>query len=429
MLASVWSEIKGQMISTISEHLVLAGAALTASFIFGMTFVTPIDSYYPLKRGLQKRCKLLVGAEIVALAATGSTIFSLFGRINSKIVVTFLSLTTGFILGMQAHKHDDGNNDQKINEFVEKIKNSQFNQNDQLDLSNYYSSLRHFNLVKLGKKIQESFKPSSYWSCTTLILSNCQLRDTDLQQLADAGWFSNFQKIDLSDNARLTHRSLVQIAKAADHKLEILDLTRVNLTDDDLEQMACSGFFKQLRTLILCDNPHLTGKGIAWIAQKGFESLQILDLRANSQILKKGFQDWLETDGFKNLEVLDLSATDIGENELQQMIEKTDWFKNLKGLNVSCCNHLKKFPPNISMLIQLKEHGISSSLSGGNIYYQNQGLFFIVCTNLTYTQEIFQLVKDGKAFGGKKDDEGLLQKAGRELDLPEMCRVFKVSYE
>jgi hypothetical protein len=432
ILASVWSGVKMRMVSIMNEHLGLAGAALTGSFIFGMTIVTAIDRYYPVKRDPQDRCKLLLQAEIATLAIAGSTIFSLVDRINSKAVIIFFSLATGVILGVQTKKYYDRNNDQKINEFVEEIKqNLKFNENDRLNLSSYVGSLRYFNLAKLGKKINESFKPGSLWSCRTLILRNCQMEDSDLRQLGDADWFSYFQKVDLSDNTRLTHSGLKQIAKAAGDKLEILDLSRIDLTDSDLEQMACSGYFRHLKVLILRVNPRLTGKGMAWIAERGFESLQSLDLTGNSQVLKIGLNDWLEKDGLKNLEVLDLSATDITENELWQMIEKADWFRKLKGVNISCCTHLKKFPSNILRLTHLDDHGVSSSvlLSSGRIYYHNKGLFFRACSNLAYTQELLKLVKDGKAFGGKENDEGLLQKAGRELDLPKMCEIFKAPFK
>ncbi len=423
--ASVCSGVKRRMVSVIHEHLGLAGAALTGSFIFGISIVGAINHYYPVKRELQDRCKWLKGVEIAALAVTGGAIFNLVDRFNFRAVI-ILSLATGFILGMETKKWYARNNDQKIIEFVKKVK-LKFDENNPLYLSNYISDLRYFNLTKLGEKVQEIFKSNSEGTHKILILSNCQLENSDLKRLGTAGWFSYFQEIDLSNNTRLTHSGLKEVAKAAGEKLEILNLSRIDLTDRDLEYMADSGYFKDLKALILHENPRLTGKGIGWIANKGFESLERLDLAGNSQVLKMGFNDWLKTNVFKNLKVLDLSATDLGRNELDQMIEKTDWCKKLKGLNVSLCTHLKEFPPNISMLTQLDAHGVTSSvlLSGGGIYYHNQGLFFRGCSKLNYTPELFNLVKDDKAFGGKGKDEGLIQKAGRELDVHKMLSALR----
>ncbi len=339
-------------------------------------------------------------------------------------------LTVAFIFGatiVLIKKYYDKYDDRKISEFLQSSLSRCDWRGQRLNLSNRYNFLKHFNLVKLGEKIHEASQSKLYF----LILQNCKLTDADLEQLGKAGWFESFSNVDLSGNPQITHNGLEWVGKGGVGKLEMLDLSGTDLIDDDLKQIALSGYFNGLSTLILSDNPRLTGKGLAWIAERGFKGLKKLNLAANPQVLKSGLNEWLEKGGFENLEVLNLNETSITEDELEQMIEKAEWFRKLKGLSLESNANLIKFPSNILKLAHLEDHSVTSSqlMSGGNIYFQGSGLFFRSCVNLAYTQEILELAMESKVFGGNLKENIVGSRELKKQGLQKLCEFYKIPFK
>ncbi|MGH2613029.1 MAG: hypothetical protein ACRDFB_08295, partial [Rhabdochlamydiaceae bacterium] len=216
-------------------------------------------------------------------------------------------------------------------------------------------------------------------------------------------------------------------------ELQLLDLSDIDLTDDNLKEMAQIGLFNNVPRLVLSHNPRLTGRGIAWVAESGFASLQELHLSGNMQLIKTNLSQWIEKDGFKNLISLNLAATGITENELEQMIEKAEWFRKLKGLNLDWNDDLRKFPSNILKLTNLDDHAVDDSqlLSGGPIYFHGAGIFCRGCKNLTCTKEILQLAMKGKVFGIVDNHRSLNLKniANSSIGVKQIYDSYKVSFE
>ncbi len=325
----------------------LVGITLISGFVVGKCIAGAVDRYSSERKDFQNRWKYLIGAGVTILTFAGTTLVSLSGKINAKTAILFGALSSGVILGIKIQEYYNKNSDQKINDFLQGLKPSDRGSvvEASLSLSGYRECWNYFNVTKLGKKIDEAFQ--------------------------------------------------------ADSNLQLLDLSDTDLTDDTLREMAQTDLFNNVSRLCLSNNPRLTGKGIAWIAEKGFAGLKRLDLSYNQQIIKTGLDEWVGKSGFKKLTSLNLAATGIRENELEAMIERAEWFRELKGLNLDWNNKLVKFPSNISRLTNLDKHSVSDSqlISGGSIHFRGAGLFCRGCKNLICTQELLNLANDGKVFG------------------------------
>jgi hypothetical protein len=366
------SGITNLFISSIISNPGLVGATLISGVALGIFTVWVVDRDSSLGKDFQNRWKYLIGTGITILTVAGAVVVSLANEINVTTAILFAALSLGVVIGVQIKEYYNRNSDQKINEFLQRFKaSSTYRVWDGLNLSGYRGCMSYFNLPKLGQKIHEGFDTNS--------------------------------------------------------KLELLDLSDTDLTDDNLKKMAQTGLFNNVLRLVLSDNPRLTGKGIAWIAEKGFTSLERLDLTSNKQVIKTDLNEWIEKDGFKNLKSLDLTATGITENELEQIIEKAEWFRKLKGLNLDCNNELIKFPSNILKLTNLDDHTVSDGqlMSGGRVYFHGSGIFCRGC-NLICTKELLILADKGKVFGEANKRSLNVRNIFKRVDIKRICEHYNM---
>lgn len=161
------------------------------------------------------------------------------------------------------------------------------------------------------------------------------------------------------------------------YQLEVLNLAGLNLTDEHLRQMAASDRFHEVKTLTLANNPCITGRGIRFLMEKGFPSLEWLSLHGNTQLFQdsENLDEWLSHTGFHNLKTLDLTATDVTDTQLEKMIERAEWFRNLEGLNLLGNDRLSHLPHNILRLEKLANHGTRIHLDGGHSRFSGKGIW------------------------------------------------------
>ena len=406
MVIATWPGVKGRLVSIISSRPGSAGVVLTSGVALGVFAVWIIDrifqkkheqlvvnsyDYYqtsqdnrlsnkpnarsPQEVNIENRLKTIYATALLLPITIAIAILKISDF--DQACFSFPFLTLGFAVGAQTISYYHKNSDHKIYELFQPLKqDSLIALANQLDLSYYWGYLRYLNLAKLGKIIQSEFN-----DCHTLVFQKCGLTNNDLRKLKEADWFSLFPHINVRNNPQLTAVGIKWIGEGGDRKLVTLDLSRTDLTDNDLIQMAASGYFNHLQTLIIQDNPRITGKGLVRLGGSGFEKLTMLDIGGNSQLLSKDLDEWMVKGEFKNLRALGLSRSNITENDLQKMIEKVEWFRNLHGLDLDYSINLKKFPANISQMTQLSVRCIDISIgglgySGNYVHFNGEGLFF-----------------------------------------------------
>lgn len=373
---------------------VVSGAAIT--HLIDRIYLREKYSFQEYSSGilqLQVGFSLLTGIGLAALSSYPLTMRS---------ISVFSSLTAGLLLGIKGYEYFSNQATRKINLLFKRLKESQKYAHPpvKLELTKYSDELKYLDLKKLSKKIDE--ETSDWKPPTQLNLSKLDLTDDTLKQLGAAPWFKNVEEVDLSENPRLTVEGLKWLGKTGFSHLKTLNLNYMNLTDNDLKQMAESGHFSHLQRLDIAVNPQLTGKGLRWIGT-GFMNLQALDISHNHQVLSKDLDAWIESDGFKHLEVLHFCDMNLTGDILGKMIDQAVWIQHLKGFNISNNSGLTQLPCNLSKLTGLEEHGISQSvlLSGGPIYYRGRGLFCISCFTRDVAHnspEYLKLLNSGKTF-------------------------------
>ncbi|HEX4838981.1 MAG TPA: hypothetical protein VFU89_00885 [Rhabdochlamydiaceae bacterium] len=432
IIVTIWSGVKDRVVAVITRMPVLAGMAAIGGFVFGASTVGCIDYFFQNKipelaaawsdsndhnhmvrgqplwdinkpstadKNLESRLKTIFAITIAALLFSIGMALAAWQAYGTSSDFTFISLAiggVGFTLGAQFFENYKRNNPHQKQKFIQWLRQIDGNVDlrYQLDLSYYCDHLRYFNLMQQGREFHRTFRRNND-PCHTLVLQGCRLTDTDLKSLKEGEWFSLFPHVDISDNPQLTAAGLKWVGEGGAEKLTRLDLSRMNLTDDHLMQMAATGHFNNLEELIIRDNPLVTGKGLARIGQSGFEKLKMLDIGGNSQVLGKGLDEWIGKGGFKNLKALGLGYTTIIESDLQQMIDKEMWFKNLEGLDLDDSVKLKRFPANISQMTRLRTR--PSSLDGYRPF-DSQGICFRnYGDDFEFTPEFSDICKAGKA--------------------------------
>lgn len=315
----------------------------------------------------------------------------------TQFSLAFLTMAAGVNLGYYAREnylnnpakeYYDMNNERQIKELVKGFTDDVcFSSN--LNLSPFSDHLRYFDSDKLKEEISRRF--DDYKSLT---LRGCRLIDDDLGRLAKAGWFSNLSSINISDNPQLTGIGLKYIGEARGKYLTFLNLSNTDLTDDDLKQMAESDCFNHLKTLIICYNPRITGEGLAYLIERGFKNLVSLYVNGNPLIFGANLDKWSGKGGFESLEVFSLSYSGLTGNEFERILEENDWIKNLKGLEVSGNPELK-CPSNIAKLTNLCTY----ELVNGLVWFAGRGLIIKKCPKFGPTNEGFRaLMRSRKAF-------------------------------
>lgn len=352
----------------------------------------------PQEKNLENRLRTIFVTNISIFLTSCFLIFTMWKTADFETrFYGFSSLALGSIVGTQLFEYYTNNSLCKIKEFIGWLKeNTEINSCHQLDLSFYSNYLRRLNLNKLRQEIHKEFP-----DCYGLILRGCRLTDYDLKLLKEAGWFKLFNTINISDNSKLTVTGLKYLGEGEIDKLGTLDLSGIDLTDNDLMEMAKSGFFKKLKNLIIRDNPKITGKGLIYLSENGFEKLEVLDLGGNSQLLGNELNSWIAKCQFKNLTALGLSYTKITEEDLEKIIKEATWFRNLNGVDLDGSKELFKFPSNISQMTNLSKHGISLSqtLHGNYPIFEGFGLFFRNHNEqFKLTEEFISLLKAEKAY-------------------------------
>lgn len=213
--------------------------------------------------------------------------------------------------------------------------------------------------------------------------------------------------------------------------VEFLNLRGLNLTDEYLRLMACSGRFSSVTTLILEDNPRLTGRGIAYLAEGNFENLKNLYLRSNPQLIRTGLREGLKIPGFRKLELLDLSGCSVSCSDLEIIIEESELLKRIKCLIIK--DYSEKFPANILKLTALKDHELNGQ---SDIYSRGGGILFCPTLDREFerTPEEILLIMAGKALGPPflSADSSLTSlllfslSRSSKLSFEEVCRKTKV---
>ncbi len=335
---------------------------------------------------------VLIGAVLIAGAAWYAQ-----DPVCNQISLAFLSMAAGINLGNYAREYClsnppkeyyDKDNDQQIIEFVKGFTDDVCKFYN-LNLSPFSDHLRYFNPIKLREETYKKF--DKQWG--SLTLRGCRLTDEDLGSLAKAGWFSNPFSINVSDNPQLTGVGLNYVGEAGGGNITYLNLSNTDLTDDDLKQMVESGYFENLRHLVICYNPRITGEGLALI-KAGFKNLVFLYANGNPLMLGENLEKWSGKGGFENLEVLSLSYSGLTGDEFERILEENDWIKNLKGLEVSGNPELK-CPSNVAKLTNLSTY----ELVDGLVHFEGRGLIIKNCPTFGPTNEGFRnLSRSHKAF-------------------------------
>jgi hypothetical protein len=351
--------------------------------------------------------KIHITAISIILSSLSSAILTL--HLNSSIPIFFSTFATGFALGMYGKEYYNKNSMDKIKEFVRWLKkNPEIGTNSTLNIAYYSDYLRYFDLTKLGKEIQEI-----YSSCQTIDLQSYDLTDTDLINLKKADWFNQFKSVifnkdtryPLKSSPKITMVGLKQVMEADVQVLKTLDLSQTNLTDEDLIQMADSNCFVHLNKLSIRHNPKITGKGLGYIIEKGFDDLTMLDISGNSQLLGSELDHWVGKKGFNKLTSLELDNTDITETDLERMLNEVEWFGHLEGLKIERNPKLKRIPNNISLLSdQIPSSDAYTPLVGGGVYYHGSGIFIRQCEDKYFLRdnpELLKLCKADKVAVGK----------------------------
>ena len=419
-LSAIWHGIKERGVAIIGSRAGAVGVAFTVSFVFGVAIVSVIDLHFktkeerddpcaygrwedsrldyinqlsPTEKNLNDRLRTIYLTNCAALFIGGVLAlmkWKAYSFYDAKIknILVLSSIVMGFVLGTQTMEYYNRNNDRKIREFVNCLKQNKSTNMPRVPNLSYYSDyLRYFNPIKLANEIHKQFRSFSPHDYQSLILRGCRLTDYDLKRLGESRWFSYFSEINVSDNHRLTCRGIELIGKEGGETLQTLNLSRTDLTDDDLKHMAESGCLNHLKELIIKGNPKITSQGLAWIGKKGFDSLNMLDIGSNPQLLGNNLDYWAGVGGFKKIRALGLSDCNIVFEDLERLINNVEWFRNLRGLDLSSNLYLKKFPPNISQMINL------DTVGSGRGPFTGSGLFFREHSqDFEKTKEYIQLV-------------------------------------
>jgi hypothetical protein len=285
-----------------------------------------------------------------------------------------------YYLSNSDKEYYDKDNDQQIKKFVEEFDYNVFDSCD-LNLSPFSDHLRYFDPDKLREETYKKF--GKKWG--SLTLRGCRLIDDDLGRLAKAGWFSNLGTIHINDNPQLTGIGLRYIGEARGKYFTCLNLSNTDLTDDDLKQMADSGCFNHLSKLIICYNPRITGEGLAYLIGRGCRNLQWLNVGGNPLILGEDLEKWSGKEGLESLEVLSLSYSGLTGDEFERIIEENEWIKNLRGLEVSGNPELT-CPSNIAKLTNLSMYDIPYNRP--TVWFEGCGLIIKECPKFKATKEV-----------------------------------------
>lgn len=398
---ALWSGAADKFVSIIKNG---AGLAI-GGFIIGMGLVWLVDGMRDrhikaelptslIKDRLPKRIQtisdikkvVVCGAGLGMLIAIGIT-----GRLNiiSNIVLSFLAV--GVVMGERVWRSRIDSVSLCRGSILITVDTER-----EVELSSHINKLRNMSIAELellGTRIYEEFK-----ECRQINLKGCNLTDSDVEQLAQAGWFSKFLGVNLSYNTKLTSRTLNCILQKtfAGFKNSIIsiNLSQTNLTNDGLKLMTESGIFAQVSELIIRDNPLISGQGLAYIGEYA-KNLCSLDIGRNPQLLKEQEVDkWINKPGFNALKGFRVYFTEMTTKVFERLLDETVWFKKLTGLDIRYNPELH-LSSRIGELKNLSEfcqdrHHITH-------YFYDRGLYCKGCVISPLTTELMALKNEGKA--------------------------------
>jgi hypothetical protein len=436
-----WSNSKKRLVSLITSQASLVSMGLSLGVISGMAALWMIDQKSPKthegyncvhwerhnyptfdlkkeedlkKQELQARLKRIYKTSVSVILGSVPFVIATF-RSTTSIPIFFSSFAIGFTLGVYGKEYHHRHSSAKIKEFVQWLKQNYRispHLSREFDIAYYYDYLKYFDLTKLGQEIQEN-----YTRCHTLAFQSCHLTDRDLINLKKASWFTQFKAIIFNKDTRyplqscpkITIAGLKQVMEAGVQVLKTLDLSQTNLADEDLIQMADSNCFVHLNKLSIRNNPKITGKGLGYIIEKGFDDLTMLDISGNSQLLGSELDHWVGKKGFNELTSLEFDHMDLTENNLERMLNEVEWFGHLKGLKIEHNPKLKRIPNNIDKLTSLIPNS-SFPIEQQPVYYYGQGLFIRQYNNEEFLKsnsksiEFHKLIKAHQVTLGKIDE-------------------------
>lgn len=385
-------------------HVIKAGVSSPYGLLFwasvavGAVAARLIDSSFPLEEGYpfkEYSTRIsMVKRGIPAVAAAFLIPASLSRALAIQNTAIFSVLTAGLLVGIKGYEYFSNQALRKFNQYFESFKRQRhpfYGVPERLSFKGYADELKDLDLRKLSKKIGE--EAGGWVPPTILDLYALDLTDDTLKQLGDAPWFKKVETLFLSHNSKITVEGLKWVGENGFPHLKSLGIAGMNLTDDDLKQLAESGHFIHLEWLGIGSNPKLTGKGMRWIGT-GCPNLKVLFVCSNPQVLSQHLDEWIGCDGFKHLDSLDLRKTNLTSAILEKMIEQAKWIRRLKGFDISYNSTLTHLPSNIWSLM-LEKPGSP----GEAAIYNGRGLYCRGCSDSLYDDPVFiAFMKSGKIF-------------------------------
>lgn len=329
---------------------------------------------------------------------------ALIGQPTMTTLTVVIVIFTGLASGFELVKKYYGTVEQESCERVQSMtKKTEYHRGwDVVWIKEYdrYADLRKFREELLKSNITEN-------QLNYLLLNDLGLTDVDLNRFKEAQWLEHLKLLDLSNKESSSNKVSAQAVLYCGDELEILKLTNCDLTDEDLRQLAESGKCRNVKWLALGNNPKITWEGVMkYLGGDKFSSLERLDLSGNLQLKGKPMKEWIDNHPieqdrhFKYLKSMELMDMELTAEELEPMIAHFPWFQNLEGLNL--CNNsgtLTSFPPNIlDLKTILPDPPGGGGPSGGWRPFNGKAIFVSCVLNgkIKITPTVKQLFGEGK---------------------------------
>jgi hypothetical protein len=261
--------------------------------------------------------------------------------LHKNMGIIYVILNGSYLIGLWIMKRITDNSEHRIGQLAVVLEQDQ-PASWEFKLKEYD---RGIDLSLLREELKKSIEAHRF---RYLNLSALFLTDSDLVRFKESKWLDCVKELDLTGNQQITGKAVLHCGD----ELEVLNLTNCDLTNEDLGIMAKSGKFKQLKWLILQNNPKLTWDGLReHVGGEGFAHLERLDLSGNPHLTKQIAQTSSHTNEvFKSLTALELQEMQLDEEAVRLIIEKFLWMRRLKGLKLFHNPSLCRLPKNIMLL-------------------------------------------------------------------------------
>lgn len=179
----------------------------------------------------------------------------------------------------------------------------------------------------------------------SLDLRNITITEDDLIKLNSLSSRMRSVKDLYFSNSKIENkRALMLFLSALASQIEILDLSNLNITLEDIGFL--SGALDQMRNLriLYLDNNNISDEGLHKLMNQGFDRsrLRILSLKSNNltdDSLKR-FSQFL-IDSFGDMEILDLRENDPSNEGLEMIVKYSLSMPNLIALDIDSRNMVK----------------------------------------------------------------------------------------